>query len=608
MICYAHMSWEAANLVTADGSSFETTVGRWSVLDGCTATAGTATATAFVGAQQLIITASAAATMTVGTTVGTAGFPVAPGLTVNVLVHGKTAVTGRNCRVDIIFYDASGVVLSTTVGTNVIDATDRWRRITNSAVAPDDAAFFSLSYRVASPASSEVHYLDGVIAWVGPALTSEFVYLPGDGATSVLTAPDSAALSPTGDLDVQVHVMMDNWAQTSGSLVAKWITTGNQRSFRLFIDAASKLNLSWSTGGTSGTVITRTSTVALSVASGNQLWVRATLDVDDGAGNHVVTFYASADGVNWTTVGTAVSTAGTTSIFNGTAQLEIGTHDAGTSRMTDVDVFNVNIFKSTTGATQVAGWTFYGSVVAASTVTDSFGNVLTLGGNVALDEWQVGVSDTFEAYLIERNDSELGYQEIARITSPLVTEFDDYEGRRNVTALYRMRVLRTDGSLSLYSSIDDALPVYTQCGYQFTTNEEPALNLEYLDEPDRSFEFPDVAQEWELYDRDYAVVFRETENRGDVFTIDLWLYMGGTPASNNVPDALRGRPAFQALIDLVRAQLSYVCVLDQDGTRWFAALLMDKSKAVRKDPGEKYLFPIRVRQVTATPSTPDVTP
>lgn len=223
--------------------------------------------------------------------------------------------------------------------------------------------------------------------------------------------------------------------------------------------------------------------------------------------------------------------------------------------------------------------------------------------------WCPSVDPDFAAYQIERQDDPTeGYKLIARITSPAVTGFGDYEGRRNVEASYRMRQERLDGALSLYTDVDTAEPEFTQCGYQLTSNEDPSLNLEYLDQPDRVYEFPDPVQEWELFDRDFAVMFRQTEDRGTIFTINFWLYMGGTPVANNVPDNLRGFQAFTALRTLVRADLSYVCVLDQDGNKWFAALRMDTTKATRKMPGEKYLFPIRVRQVTTTPSTPDETP
>jgi hypothetical protein len=223
--------------------------------------------------------------------------------------------------------------------------------------------------------------------------------------------------------------------------------------------------------------------------------------------------------------------------------------------------------------------------------------------------WCPSTDPDFAAYLIEREDDVTeGYRTIARVTSEAVTGFNDYEGRRNIEANYRMRVERSDGATSVYTDVETADPEFTQCGYQLTSNEDPSLNLEYMDTPDRVYDFQDPVQEWELFDRDFAVMFRQTEDRGVVFVINFWLYMDGTPVANNVPDNLRGFQAFTALKTLVRADLSYVCVLDEDGNKWFAALRMDGQKATRKEPGGKYLFPIRVRQVTTTPTTPDELP
>jgi hypothetical protein len=511
----------------------------------------------------------------------------------------------RLCSVDIILYDSAGAVISTTVGATTAQQAAYWQRITNAVLVPAGAAYAALKLNVAGTAgAAELAYFDGVIAWgdsTGIPLASTFVYYPGDAATSKITSPDSAGLSPVGDLDIRVQAMMDSWVQTTGSLISKWDTTGNQRSFRVYIDASSKLNLDWSANGTA--VITKTSTVALPVASGSQTWVRATLDVDNGAAGNTVTFYASADGTNWTQVGAAVVTAGTTSVFDSTSQIELGSHNAVGSQMTHVDFFDVQIYASINGSNLIADWTFDGLVQTATTTTDSFGNVLTLTANCFLSEWELGIGDKFYAYVIERSDDGgATWNTIARLTSINAHRFDDYEALRNTTATYRMRTESVDFAYSLYTAEGTSLPVYTQCGYLLTSNEDPTLNLEYLDSPDREYQFPDVAHEWQLYARDYAVVFRETENRGDVFTINFWLYMDGTPVTNNVPVNLTGRIAFQDLINLIRAPLSYVCVLDQDGNRWLAALLMDKSTATRKEPGGKYLFPIRVRQVTATPS------
>lgn len=605
-IHYAHLTWEPDNILTANSSTFETSVGNWGTLVNCTLLLNAGSTPSFVQTEHAKLTSSAGGPMSTTTPSGTAGYPCAPGVVVSALAHCRTASAAQSCSLDIIFYDANGAVISTDVGSTVTDATGIWKRVTNSGTSPAGTAFVALKYLVANTGgASEIHHIDGVMLWVGAAATSEFAYCAGDTSASKITCPDSTQLSPTGDLDLIVHCALDDFSPAGAqALLSKWITTGNQRSFRFSLATDGKLILEWSADGT--TVITKTSTVVAPTNSGDPVWLRVTLDVNNGAAGNDVKFYTSPDGVTYTQVGSTVTTASTTSVFNSTSQIEIGAANSSADRELDFRVYHVQMFGSINGTSQIAGWDFTEKTIGATTVTDAFGNVATLAGNSYLDEWEVGSGDTFAAYLIERSDDASGFLEIARITSMLVQQFNDYEGKRNVTATYRMRTERDDGSLSAYTPTGTALPTFTQCGYQFTSNEDPTKNLEYTDEPDRVYEFEDKPQEWDLYSRDYSVVFRGTENRGDTFTANLWLYMGGTPGTNAVPSNLRGRPAFQPLIDLVRAQLSYVCVLDQDGSRWFAALTM--SKGTRQEPGGKYLFPVRVRQVTATPSTPDATP
>src|SRR3546814_8634229 len=84
------------------------------------------------------------------------------------------------------------------------------------------------------------------------------------------------------------------------------------------------LRLRWSSDGATVTG-TKDSTDQVSPDAGGRLAVRATLDVNDGAGNNVVTFYtAPAIDGPWEQLGNPVTTAGTTSIFNSTSSLKVG--------------------------------------------------------------------------------------------------------------------------------------------------------------------------------------------------------------------------------------------------------------------------------------------
>ena len=150
------------------------------------------------------------------------------------------------------------------------------------------------------------------------------LFLPSGVPGNYATSPDAAALSYTGDSDLRVWCAPTDWTPLGqNTMIAQWATAGNQRRQQFQINTDGTLRYQSSADGTA--VITSNSTAAVSFDNNMPGWVRVTLDVNDGGGNHVVTFYTSADGTNWTQLGTAVTTAGATSLFDSTAIVEIGT-------------------------------------------------------------------------------------------------------------------------------------------------------------------------------------------------------------------------------------------------------------------------------------------
>jgi hypothetical protein len=131
--------------------------------------------------------------------------------------------------------------------------------------------------------------------------------------------------------------------------------------------------------------LSATSTVAPSTVFGDRERgaVRVTLDAVDGT-NKTVTFYTSdnIDGT-WTMLGTAVTTAGNTSIFNSTAALQVGSSNDGDS---DAFVFNFpgKIWKAevrdSIGGTVVADCDFTAVTPGAATFDDSTGKTWTVQG------------------------------------------------------------------------------------------------------------------------------------------------------------------------------------------------------------------------------------
>jgi len=168
--------------------------------------------------------------------------------------------------------------------------------------------------------SNDARFLD----WPGDN-AGNYVYLPGV-ASNYLSVPDEAALDITGDIDLRAYVAMDDWTPASNNdLIGKYNSGDESFFFRLHDDG----DLSFSHSSDGSTVTQDRSTEGVSVADGAALWVRVTLDVDNGSSEHETKFYTSDDGSTWTQLGATVTSAGTTSIFASTTEVQIGTRGDG---------------------------------------------------------------------------------------------------------------------------------------------------------------------------------------------------------------------------------------------------------------------------------------
>ncbi|MFC7869624.1 hypothetical protein ACFUS2_00490 [[Kitasatospora] papulosa] len=138
-------------------------------------------------------------------------------------------------------------------------------------------------------------------------------------ATSYARTPDVAALDITGDLDLRVEATADWYKTANQTLIGKWVSVGNQRSYLLRIEAG-QLILNWSVDGTVAYFFAGQPLPLLPPRAA----LRATLDVNNGSGGCTMVLYwaPSLDGP-WTQVGDTMTLTGVTSIYSGTAPLEV---------------------------------------------------------------------------------------------------------------------------------------------------------------------------------------------------------------------------------------------------------------------------------------------
>ena len=199
------------------------------------------------------------------------------------------------------------------------------------------------------------------------------LYLPGTSGNYV-SAVDTPALSPAGDIDIRVKVALTNWNPGSGQgLCSKWAAAGTY-CWNFYVANTGHLAFNFSADGTSA--VSTNSAAAPAVANGSGLWVRATLDIDDGSGSSIVTFYTSTDGETWTQLGAPVTRAAAASLFDSPSAVELGGRNSGASDRA-AGVFHEARILSGIGGALAGAWS---AALPVQRQRDAAGNVWAVNG------------------------------------------------------------------------------------------------------------------------------------------------------------------------------------------------------------------------------------
>ncbi|MFS0697812.1 hypothetical protein [Streptomyces nitrosporeus] len=207
-------------------------------------------------------------------------------------------------------------------------------------------------------------------------------YLQLEGSTtSYARTPDTAALDITGDIDVRVEATVDWTSATSQALIGKWDSAGAQRSYLLRI-VGGVLVLNWSADGAT-TLFGQVTLPALP----RRAALRATLDVNNGSGGFTAAFYWARNLTGpWTLIDTATA-AGPTSIYAGTAPLEVAPIAASGVTPVAGRVHRAEV-RSGIGGTVVAAPDPRALAEGVTAWTDSAGRAWTLGPDAAVSDRQ----------------------------------------------------------------------------------------------------------------------------------------------------------------------------------------------------------------------------
>ena len=248
---------------------------------------------------------------------------------------------------------------------------------------------------------------------------------------------------------------------------------------------------------------------------------------------------------------------------------------------------------------------------ALSSYTGSYPVITSFNDFVATN---VASYDTH--YELQRQDDvDTTWQTIMVSNGGCVVSFKDYEARVGIASRYRIRRVNSLDFPGQWSST--VTSTLTSPGVNgigdgnsvliFTTNEvqNGTSNLAYVMVWDSSIEEEfafgeaDTVQLQSMYQRDFNIAFRPTERGGERFSRMLLV-------NNAAVSTDRIRDGFRSLRDLAWDDVSYVCVRNELGDRWFTAIIVPGG-VIRRDR-QLYLARVDIIEVTDTPSqvTPEV--
>ncbi|EPD56350.1 hypothetical protein [Streptomyces sp. HGB0020] len=217
---------------------------------------------------------------------------------------------------------------------------------------------------------------------VGYTAGPPWAAMPGT-AGSKLTTPDSAALF-IGDLDLRVEVAMEDWAASS-HVAARYVSTGDNRSWALLMAATGQMSLYWSPDGTLPSRLVQFSTENVTAYNGQRLALRVTLDTDNGAGGYEVRFYTgqTVDDTEWHLLGDPIVGASTTGVFDGTAGIEVGDLASLTENPLNGKLYALKLLNGINGPAVVSMKTSEGTAGGTSFVGLT-GETWTVAGGASL--------------------------------------------------------------------------------------------------------------------------------------------------------------------------------------------------------------------------------
>lgn len=207
-----------------------------------------------------------------------------------------------------------------------------------------------------------------------------------DTDTDYASAPDSAPLNITGDIDIRLDVTLDDWnGGVQQVLLGKYNIDSNDRGYALVLTSTGLLRLNWSVDG--AVALSANSTVAIASQSfSGRVALRSTLDVDLNGNYQVIHYTGRTIEGPWKQLGADVNGVGTTSINISSDPLLIGRWNFGGSTNATAGTFHKAEIRDGINGNIVANPDFAAAAAeGGSSFTDGAGNLWSMNGSAELD-------------------------------------------------------------------------------------------------------------------------------------------------------------------------------------------------------------------------------
>lgn len=377
-------------------------------------------------------------------------------------------------------------------------------------------------------------------------------YMTVDGVSAFTAGQDGtfiARIAPT------------SWRPAADQTIMARYGAAGSKSWMLQLTTTGALKLQFSTDGTNS--FSFPSGQPINLQPGEAKWVAATIEVDHPINVWMLRYWLADDGVNWTQLGgAAVSGPAVTGLYPAaTVPVTLGVQSDGTTQK------------------------FSGQISAAAIAS----------GIREADGGPVG----YPLFAFNGATDLLGID-------PTLTSFESTSG--HIVNLSGAGTTIVPSGVTRLGASSSPLPPIVTGGCDaliLTSNEDPDQTVAAPmmfpggSAPEETFTFPesDTVTLQRLHMRDYQVAFRPLERGGVRFQRTLLLNAITVPAR-------RLDAYFQTLRDLAWDDLSYVCVLDQRGGRWYATVLVPDGTI--REVNQVYMGSIDVIETTNVPTVINV--